>query len=118
MFATKTRTVSGFTSDKQKYNATITETYQNGAYYVDTYGSIGGVVFGESWVNGTMQKGNESYSVEIVNGVLKRENMANSTVQPVKKEKISKKNEIKKVSEQEKSMPIVIYVKELKENQK
>ena len=75
-------------------------------------------VFGESWVNGTMQKGNESYSVEIVNGVLKRENMANSTVQPVKKEKISKKNEIKKVSEQEKSMPIVIYVKELKENQK
>lgn len=112
MFATKTRSVSGFTSDKQKYQATITETYQNGDYLVDSYGSVGGVTFGESWLNGSLQNGNESYSVNIVNGVLMRENMPAAAnmiqQQPAVQEKVAEKVEAKKVAAPNKALPVLV----------
>ena len=113
MFATKTRTVLGLTSDKQKYRATITETYQNGDYLVDSYGSVGGVVFGESWLNGSLQNGNESYSVNIVNGVLMRENMPKVAETQQKQENtdktVSPKVAPQKVTTQsEKVLPVLV----------
>lgn len=121
MFATKTRTVSGLTSDKQKYNATITETYQNGDYLVDSYGSVGGVVFGESWLNGSLQNGNESYSVNIVNGVLMRENMPAMAAVESKQKAASQKSvsvdEPKKVAAQKGQAPVVIELHMQKEKE-
>ncbi len=69
--AHRERTVEGVTSNEEKYRFTLSEDYYKGDYTVNSYGQIGTVFVSETWKNGELISGDESFSVLIVDGVLK-----------------------------------------------